>query len=204
MYICTLSVCNSHNSDNFLFFHVYGVMLLRLQADVLASNMPRVYCYAEKKEIKPNTNTGIFDFDESGETRDLEEVLDDIHDTVHSFLQVHSKTQANPVRVFIPHYDSILSNFSSRGENGALLGAKLLLRLKHLMQHEHNVESNSSEISSTSNAHIPLTVFTSILPSAVPASFGNNCLQMFNSLADTVLGVESFAGQAASVPIEFR
>lgn len=180
--------------------HVY-----RLQADVLAENMPRVYCYAEKKE------QSIFDFnlDLNGRVSapDPTSIFNGIHDVVHSFLEVHSKTQSNPVRVFIPHYHSILSNCDGAESRAGLLGAQLLLRLKHLMQHEHFpgvVENKVTGQDSSSKAHIRMTVLASILPSAIPATCGNSCLQTLNSLADTVLGVESFAGHADAVPIEFR
>lgn len=167
--------------------------------------MPRVYCYAEKKE------RNIFDFNvdmEGGETApDPAPILNGIHDAVHSFLEVHSKTQSNPVRVFIPHYHSILSGCDGTEARAGLLGAQLLLRLKHLMQHEHFPGSAENEVArheSSNKAHIRMTVLASILPSAIPNTCGNSCLQTLNSLADTVLGIESFAGHADAVPIEFR
>jgi hypothetical protein len=192
--------------------------------------MPRVYCYAEKKEVEQSVD-GSFDFnfdspDESKESSELATTLNGIHDVVYSFREVHSKTQSNPVRVFMPHYEAVLSSCRvESGAAGALLGAQLLLRLKHLMQHDTfpgtpgdaptNVTTAAAEtetqtmaapqkLSFVSKAHIRMTVFTTILPSAVPLSFGSSCLQTLNSLADSVLGVESFAGHADAVPIEFR
>jgi hypothetical protein len=205
---------------------------------VFAENMPRVYCYAEKQEIKPSTN-GTFDFqfdssDEESNDVELAAVLNGIHDAVFNFREVHSHTQSNPLRVFMPHYDAVLSSMQGRstrvgtaaagvGVRGECLGAQLLLRLKHLLQHDSfpgTTQEISTETSDTSpeikiaaapvpsKAHIRMTVFITVLPAAlseaVSASGASCLLQTLNSLADTVLGVESFAGHADAVPIEFR
>lgn len=198
------SYCSSYDLSN------------RLQPDVIADNMPRVYCYEERKEVTPSAD-GSFNFDlrsseeDSGEEV-LAAVLSGIHDAVYSFREVHSKTQSNPVRVFIPHYEAILRSSRASAEHvGGLLGAQLLLRLKHLMQHETfpppsspGLDKDTSPLRTSINDHIRMTVFATIRPSAIPRSLGPSCLQTLNSLADTVLGVESFAGHADSIPVEFR
>ena len=232
----------------------------RLQPSVFAENMPRVYCYAEKREVKQGED-GSFDFhftapeDEAKGTNadsELMAVLNGIHNAVFSFREVHSQTQSNPLRVFLPHYDAVLSSTSgSRGGAGAgsdrrsVLGAQLLLRLKHLLQHDSfpgsatptdtdshttpatespittlpstrardSTSTNTSTSPGISKAHIRMTIFVTTLPAAIASSgsggsfssSSSSCLlQTLNSLADTVLGVESFAGYADSVPIEFR
>lgn len=193
--------------------------------------MPRVYCYAEKKELCRTQRTdGSFNFHFDGaskEAKDLElelaGVLNGIHDAVYSFREIHSQTQSNPLRVFIPHYDAVLNSISEGGGGSVgLLGAQLMLRLKHLMQHDSfpgstvGISTDTNTAPSTveqslpslaNKAHIRMTVLVSVLPSAIPSSLSPSpscLLQTLNSLADTVLGVESFAGHADAVPIEFR
>ena len=176
----------------------------RLQSSVLSENMPRVYCYGGKS-AQETTTFNFATVDNMDNTKGLDFVLNGIYSAVANFREVYSKTQANPLRVFIPHYESILSSTAERNCDTAVLGAQFFLRLKNLMRNESlNIGNEANSAPSNSRSNNRMTVLATILPAAVPASFGTSCLQTLNSLADSVFGVESFAGHADSIPIEFR
>lgn len=175
------SYCSSYDLSN------------RLQSSVFEKNMPRVYCVAEGKALQWNSN-GTFSLPPR---KTSASIVEETYNAIQSFQEIHSNTQANPIRIFFPHFESF---FGKIHPEDRMMGANLLLRIKHLMQGSFDSNQQQSKI----QAKARMTTFVSVQPSCLHCYGDSQYLQTLNSIADTVLGVESFAGHADAIPVEFR